>query len=143
MNEILSNDVNQINEYVLDKIYIQLENELNELKNVFDDIVSNNTVYLYILGHTISFQQKIDPILKEYPEIQRVYIEPTGEGAKLAQYYAYPELDDNLPQKPLWIKKWIDRPISLVGVWDGPYQTPTNDMVLTNPKITVCYDKSN
>ncbi len=134
INEILRKDVNQINQYILDKVYIQLERELNVLDGVFHDVIQNNMICLYLIGHTTNFQQKMDPILAEYPEIQRVYIETNKEGLAFAQPHAYPAVSEDLGvdnnEKPVWVDKWLERPVEEMGVWDGPYIAPDGEVSL-------------
>ncbi|AZR72788.1 hypothetical protein BBF96_04890 [Anoxybacter fermentans] len=133
MSRVLENNVNQINQYLLDKIYNQLKNELDDLNKTLRQVIEGNTIGFYLLGSMNIFQQKMDSLFTEFPMIRRVYIIPTGVGASLAQPYEYPELPKEFDQRPIWEEKWIDRPLEELMVWDGPYQSPDGHISLIFP----------
>ena len=123
--DILNKDVTQINRYLLDKVYLQLESELTNLTNTFNVALNDNAFGFYLMGSPTIFEQKLDVILQQYPELKRVYVLPLGVGLEMSKPGAYPPFPENTDRlNPVWENVWKDRKPEEMQCWDGPYPSP-------------------
>ncbi len=143
MNTVLETDINSINGYLLDRLYIQIENELNDLNGRFEQVLSGDTVGLFLMGSTTLFNQRMDEVFAANSLISRVYVRPSGTGLSLANEYEYPQFETELENAPVWEEKWIGRSEEELQVWDGPYTAPDGQVCLVFPGPAMSIRKSN
>lgn len=133
MAQILEKDLRRANEYLLDNIAVQLENELKALENAINNLVEENVIGYYLMGSTSTFQSKLEPLFLDFPEVHRVHYVPTGAGSSIAQPTQYPSYDEEIDQEPMWQAEWAECSIDQMLVWDGPYQAPDGENSLIYP----------
>ena len=137
MEEVLYNDVQQIDNHLLDKFYIQFSNRFEEIDSKIDNITNSNAISFYMLGATKSFDDRMDSLMDKYPAITRVYIRPS----QMAKPYNYPQLPEGTETTLVWEDKWKNKSTQELLVWDGPYKSPTGETVLIMPGPAIANGK--
>lgn len=131
MNQVLETNVDQINHYLLDRLHIQIENELTGLSQTFDQILNGDTIALFLMGSKGIFDQRMTTLLEEQPLIQRVYVRPTG--AVLAKDYEFPQFSEDITKKSEWEELWVEDSPEDLQSWYGPYTSADNQVSLIYP----------
>lgn len=136
MNQVLEQNITQINHYLLDRLHMQIENELTDMSQTFDQIISSDTIGIFLMGSKGTFDQRMKVVLEENPLIQRVYVRPTG--LVLAKDYEYPQFSEEkssekISKKSEWEEKWIENSAEDLQKWYGPYLAADNRVSIIYP----------
>lgn len=130
MVDVIDRDITQINKYLMEKVYLQMESELLTITDTFSRAFDDNTFGYYLMGSTNVFQPKIDELVAKYPELKRVYVLPAGIGLEMSQPGNYPPLPEGKVTPAAWETVWQNRPIEQMPTWDGPYKSPDGENVM-------------
>lgn len=131
ISNILETYINQSNQLMLTNLYFQLDTEIFELEETFDQVINSNVIGYYLMGSTNTFRQKMDEIYLESSTLRRIYIQPSKEALSLFKPFAYPELTDEYTLD--WEENWAEATLEELMVWDGPYTAPDGHVSLIYP----------